>query len=300
MTDNKLDQILKQALAPEIDDSEIQIRRKVKTKKMNMKRIIAYGLAACIALTLIVFGGNLGRGLRTGGNTASGAETESSTADANVFAITVYAAELPEGTASGDATGIRSIAAGYGSHSFLDGRFTISGQNIDRVKVTIDKCELYTSVPIFSGDPDYEIAVNFEPGDNEFYEGVRKEGNPGDDPEEYYDHIKIVGPSYEGEYNEQMSFGISIPEELRITGDDDKVSFRKTIDQTDGAELTVEVTFRDGSTETQHYRLNTGKIFIPADEDGTLHWDQLTRFLTSEEETADTPFIYGYLMEKID
>jgi hypothetical protein len=90
MTENNLDQILKQALAPEIDDSEIQIQRKVSNKKMNRKRIIAYGLAACIALSLIAFGGNWGRGLRAGENTASVAETESGTANANVFAITAY------------------------------------------------------------------------------------------------------------------------------------------------------------------------------------------------------------------
>ena len=302
MTENNLDQILKQALAPEIDDSEIQIQRKVSNKKMNRKRIIAYGLAACIALSLIAFGGNWGRGLRAGENTASVAETESGTANANVFAITAYAAELPEGVKSGDVTGIRRVEAGYGNESFLDGRFFISGQNIERIKVTTDKCEIYTSVPVYSGDPDYENAAGFEPNDNEFYEEVFKEGDPGSDQLEleYYDHIRIVGESYEGEYNASMSVGISIPEELHIAGDDDKDSFWKSIDQADGAVLTVEATFLDGSTETHHYKLNTGKIYVPAEEDGTLHWDQLTRFLTSDEEKAGTPFIYGYLMEKMD
>ena len=37
MTDETLDQILKQALSPEIEDSEIQIQRKVVKKKMKMK-----------------------------------------------------------------------------------------------------------------------------------------------------------------------------------------------------------------------------------------------------------------------
>ena len=53
MTDERLEQILKQALATEIDDSEIQIRRKVRNSKMNMKKIIARGLVACAALTLV-------------------------------------------------------------------------------------------------------------------------------------------------------------------------------------------------------------------------------------------------------
>jgi hypothetical protein len=34
------------------------------------------------------------------------------------------------------------------------------------------------------------------------------------------------------------------------------------------------------------------------DHIGKLYWDQLTCFLISDEETADTPFIFGYLMEK--
>ncbi len=38
MTDERLDQILKQALTPEIDDSEIQIQRKVRNNKMKIKK----------------------------------------------------------------------------------------------------------------------------------------------------------------------------------------------------------------------------------------------------------------------
>ena len=37
MTDETLDQILKQALAPDIDASEVQIRRKAVIKKMSIK-----------------------------------------------------------------------------------------------------------------------------------------------------------------------------------------------------------------------------------------------------------------------
>ena len=39
MTDERLDQILKQALAPEISDAEIQIQRKVRNNNMKKKRI---------------------------------------------------------------------------------------------------------------------------------------------------------------------------------------------------------------------------------------------------------------------
>lgn len=109
-----------------------------------------------------------------------------------------------------------------------------------------------------------------------------------------------MGQSYDGEYNEQMYFGMSVPEELWSTKYDLKEAYHEDVDQVNGANLTIEVTFSDDSTETHHYRLSTGKIFIPADENGYLQRDNLTRFLTSEEETEETPYIYGYLMEKID
>jgi hypothetical protein len=59
MTDETLDQILKQALAPDIDASEVQIRRKAVIKKMSIKKIVASGLAACAVLSLVVTGGYL-------------------------------------------------------------------------------------------------------------------------------------------------------------------------------------------------------------------------------------------------
>ena len=68
MTDERLDQILKQALAPEINDSEIQIRRKVRNNKMSMKKIIVRGLVACAVLTLVMTGGYFSELLQTGGD----------------------------------------------------------------------------------------------------------------------------------------------------------------------------------------------------------------------------------------
>ena len=93
-----------------------------------------------------------------------------------------------------------------------------------------------------------------------------------------------------------MSFGMSVPKELWSTNDDLPAAYHEDVDQVNGATLTIEVTFLDDSTETHHYRLSTGKIFVPSDENGYLQWDNLTRFISSEDE----PYTYGYLMEKID
>lgn len=300
MTDKRLEQILNQALAPEINDSEIQIRRKVRNNKMSMKKIIAGGLVACAALTLVVTGGLFGGISKTEIAETANVNEETHVFSGNLFAITAYAAELPEGVTSGDVISLSRVETGRGDSLYLDGRFTISGQNIEKIKVTTDKCELYTSVPVYSGEPEYENALNaVADGQEEYYpvyEGEPEEGGH----IAYYDHSQIVGQSYEGEYNSQMYFGMSVPEELWSTNDDIKNGYYETIDQVNGATLTIEVTFSDDSTEIHHYRLNTGKIFVPTDENGYLQWDNLTRFLTSDEETSETPYSYGYLIDKID
>lgn len=56
MTDEKLDQILKQALAPEIDDTEIKVRRRRKVK-MRKSVKIGRGVAAALAAAIIGIGG---------------------------------------------------------------------------------------------------------------------------------------------------------------------------------------------------------------------------------------------------
>ena len=252
MTDERLEQILRQALVPEIDDSEIQVQKKVRNNKIKMKKIIKGGLLACAALALIV-----ARGF------ANGVQDVKS---GNFFAITAYAAELPEGVISGDVLTLSAFSAGYGSSEYLDGRFAISGQNIEKVKISTDKCNLYTVTSLDKGE----------------------------------EHLVIAGNTYEGAYNDNMSFGMSVPEELWSNNDNMQAASHEDIDQVNGAILTIEVTFADGSTEVHHYRLITGKIYVPADENGYLQWDNLTRFLTANENIEETPYTYGYLMEKID
>jgi len=254
MTDERLDQILKQALTQEIDDSEIQIQRKVRNNKMKIKKMIKGGLVACAVLALAVTGVFAGGG--------------QDVKNENLFVITAHAAELPEGVISGDVVTLSAFRAGYGSSKYLDGRFAISGQNIEKVKISTDKCNIYTVTSHYKDDTDYE-------------------------------HLVIEGNTYEGDYDDNLLFGMSVPEELWSNNDDIPAAFHEDIDQVNGAILTIEVTFSDGSIEVHHYRLNTGKIYVPADENGYLQWDNLTRFLTADE-YKEAPYIYGYLMEKID
>ena len=196
---------------------------------------------------------------------------------------------------------LSTAIAGYGGSDYLDGRFAISGNNIEKVRVETDKCNLYTVVPIYEGDPEYKKEYNIETFvDGEWYEMISDvpEDKRTDDIESmphHYEHLLIRGTSYEGAYNDKMSFGMSVPEELLSTNDDLQEGAHEDVDQVDGATITIEVTFKDGSTETHHYRLNTGKLYIPVDENGYHQLDNVTRFATDKEW-----YIYGYLMEKID
>lgn len=305
MTDEKLDQFLKQALSPEIEDSEIQIQRKVVNNKMKTKKkIITGALVACAALTFVVTGGYFSYLSKSGDDKTSNVTKAPTALTGNVFAITSNAAVLPEGFSSGDVINLSTSISGYGSSDYLDGRFAISGNNIQKVKVETDKCNLYTVVPIYEGDPEYKKAQNIETFlDGEWYEMISDvpEDKRSDDIESmshHYEHLLIRGTSYEGTYNDKMSFGMSVPEELWSTNDDLQAGFHEDVDQVDGATITIEVTFVDGSIETHHYKLKTGKIFIPVDENGYNQYDNLTRFATDKE--AKKGNIYGYLMEKID
>lgn len=302
MTDEKLDQILKQALSPEIEDSEIQ--RKVVNKKMKMKKVITRGLVVCVALTLVIAEGYFYYFSKSEEDKTANVTKEHTTLTGNLFAITSNAAELPEGISSGDVINLSTVIAGYATPDYLDGRFAISGQNIEKIKIETDKCNLYTVLPIYEGDPEYEKVQSVDTIlEGEAYEMIADvpEGEWTDDTESiphHYEHLVIRGTSYEGAYNEKMSFGMSVPEELWSTTDDLQEAFHEDIDQVNGATLTIEATFVDGSIETHHYKLKTGKIFIPVDENGYNQYDNLTRFATDKE--AQKSNIYGYLMEKID
>jgi hypothetical protein len=313
MTDERLNQILKESLAPEIDGDEIKVRMAGRKRRHMVRRFAVCGLAAC-AIVFGIFTGlhfeitpqyenseDIAANAESIGAYAEDPDTnaESGTKHRNMFAITAYASELPEDIVSGEFTGLGFAESDWGSSRFMSERFAVSGHNIEKVRVSTDTCELYTVVPVHIGDPEYEEAMSAGPTEMEEYCPIAAYTPEGERYTEY-EHVKVVGSSYEGTYNEQMQFGMSVPEELWSTNEDPKESAHEDIDRLDGAVLTVEITFADGSKEEHHYRLNTGKIYVPIDEEGRCLWDQLTRFLTEEESLGQTPYAYGYLMEIVD
>lgn len=242
----------------------------------------------------------------------SDAGTVSSALGKNLFAITAYAAELPEGITSGDVVGLSMVSAVYGSAEYLDGRFMISGQNIEKIRISTDKCNLYTATLIYKGDAEYTKAQEAEASGTGEYVRITDAPLNSDETDTsdeaaasgsdayHYEHLEVAGSTYEGVYNDHTQFGMSVPKEQWSTSKEDQQNYHENVDQVNGATLTIEVSFSDGTSETHHYRVNVGKIFVPEGKDGYLQWDNLTRFLTAEEEAGETPNVYGYLLERMD
>ena len=294
MTDDRLDQILKQALAPEIDDSEIQVRRKKREHKMNMRKILAGSLVACAALAMVVAGANFNIF-----NTKRGSGDIASNSAGNMFAITARAAELSGDVNSGDVMSMYNEIT-YGTGGFTPQTFAISGENIAKIKLSTDKCELYKVTHVYPEDSQFDKAQRMEVGEDTDYVAVYNK-----EPEEggvvmSFDYLEAVGNTYEGDYNSDVLFGMYIPDELQSTNSDLQASFREDVDQLSDATVTIEVTYTDGNVEVHHYTLNVGKILVPTDEEGNCQYDKLSRFLTPEEEKQETNNIYGYLPVRID
>lgn len=308
-----------------IDDEVIYRNGKVNkvgNTRIRSRKPLYRILAACAAVAVIFSGVNVLRPLeKLGHNTGLGESnievannntvTDSPIqATRNMFVITANAAEpvndIQNGTiSSGDVMGLSSVSAGYGSALYLDQRLAISGENIEKVRISTDKCNIYSVTPVYEGDPDFIKAQNNDVSVNEEYVMIADVDDDFDEETStevtpyHFDHIVIEGNSYEGAYNNNMAFGMSVPEELWSKSNDDAQYHYENVDQVNGATITIAVTYTDGSVEEHHYCLNTGKIFVPV-KDGYNDWNNLTRFLTAEEESAGEGYTYGYLMTKID
>ena len=188
----------------------------------------------------------------------------------------------------------------------------ISGQNIEKIKISTDKCNLYTATLIYKGDAEYTKAQEAEANGTGEYVRITDAPLNSDETDTsdeavasgsdayHYEHLEVAGSTYEDVYNDHTQFGLSVPKEQWSTSKDDQQNYHENVDQVNGATLTIEVSFSDGTSETHHYRVNVGKIFVPEGKDGYLQWDNLTRFLTAEEESGETPNVYGYLLERMD
>lgn len=145
MTDEKLNQILQQALTPDVQDEDIHFYKRV--RKNKMKNILKAGIAiaACAALVLTVnvsgiFGGNA-----TSSSDQPGVESE--VTNNNPFVLTCFAEELDEGvqvpvSLAGDVYYGSGLCGGEDGNTVsyvIGAKFACEGEDIESISYRINK-----------------------------------------------------------------------------------------------------------------------------------------------------------------
>jgi hypothetical protein len=195
-----------------------------------------------------------------------------------------------------------------GTQYFPGCEFLVGGDNIRSVSLQIDRGGLYTVAAETMTDlearekckeltqnADY-IAENYKTTDYEIDETNASE----DDSVVTFYTKTYVGQTLTLEGGEEMQerVGFYLPDEA-FSDEDEAVDLRqathKSLDYLNGAVLSLEVTFSDGTEENYSYRLDTGKIKYSY-EGGEGH--TLPEFL-SDEEAQDQPYLYGILMTDV-
>lgn len=234
----------------------------------------------------------------------------------NFFVLTAKAAELSEEemdqAVSGNVVGLTSESSVMGMcGAYVFNRFYLSGANIEKVKLSVDKNELYSSKDIYENDADWvteeEVSkCRSNPYTDEGYYNIimdqkvmRESGHR--EWQYHYEYWHMEGSVYEADYNKNISYGFFVPDAIDYRNDDPCGYAWDVIDMTEGTILTIGVTYDDGEYEEHHYQVKVGKIALGDDLDGDMYSDRLERFLTPEEEASDyAPFEYGCLLEQID
>ncbi len=254
--------------------------------------------AVCAACALALVAGSVTLGPIGGGeSSADGAPVTALPAFS--FGLTAYAADTGERYEANANGGLAFSTSGQGSWSAEDGHYTgclfqVAGENIQTISLAIDREALYRSRTL-TDLPGEEVQKYLEaeasgteyqlPGGGDVIAAVYSEGE--EDPLTL-EVVTDLGASVTEVYDPEARYGFLIPD----TGDidwegDPRAANQESIDQLDGARLTVTVTFTDGTEQTKTYTLSTGRLKVEYDANspgGTL-LPQLAG--------DDDPWIYG-------
>ena len=204
------------------------------------------------------------------------------------FGLTAYAADLGQ-TISPNANGGLALLSGSGIWNPRQGDFTgclfqVTGENIQKVSLSVDRGGLYRS-ETRRGLTDDQVQALWKAEENgeltcNVY-GTDEDALPD------ADIMTALGSEATEDYDPAASYGFWVPpEELSKESDDMRQDMWNAIDTFDGAHLTVEVTFADGGTQSRTYTLSTGRLRTEQYENGT--WTVLPQLAGDEE-----AFVYG-------
>lgn len=204
------------------------------------------------------------------------------------FGLTAYAADLGQ-TISPNANGGLALLSGSGIWNPRQGDFTgclfqVTGENIQKVSLSVDRGGLYRSETrrgltddqvqaLWKAEENGELTCNVYGADEDALPDA--------------DIMTALGSEATEDYDPAASYGFWVPpEELSKESDDMRQDMWNAIDTFDGAHLTVEVTFADGGTQSRTYTLSTGRLRTEQYENGT--WTVLPQLAGDEE-----AFVYG-------
>ena len=292
------------------------VQKKVPGRKRIVRYTAAFAAAAAV-LTLCVAVPNMGK--RNGGNdglsTAITSEAPVKLEKVEPKAKNSFSLSTCEYSLNGDKMSMKTVEPVDGKIKFEMAPeagqpytgcvFSISGENIKEVSISLDKGELYSADPVedMSVEELQNLIDNIPPEEQweESYE-CTYEGSADLKYANNIYHVKRLGSTVSEEYNSDRLYGLYAAKEVTgeeddIDPDDDlKAERYQMIDSFDDANLSVDVTYEDGSSDSVTYTLLSGKIKLIPGEDGSLYENGMIR-MEYEFTNGDDPYMYGILGE---
>ena len=281
MTDERLNQILKQALTPEIPENEIMVKKK---GRRNMKKIVKSVVAVAACCALVIAGG-----------AAIGHFGEK---ESNPFTVHVMAKELKEGEPVyiGEYT-----SNSYGLTGWVDGKvgyivtmpLTCEGKNIESVTYRIKNAAfsfLETGDSIIVDSEKYDgdtTEIGFDGAKEELLEGASSGSN----------YISSYTVNYEKQTSDTTWINICGNHELSeqeyksACGEYDAEKTAKMFDKLlEDVVITCTVNFKDGTTSTKDVVIGAQtmtqeayeKVSSDCEEQGESMGDEVFSYLKFE------------------
>ncbi|MBP5192058.1 MAG: hypothetical protein J6Z74_01800 [Eubacterium sp.] len=206
-------------------------------------------------------------------------EDTSLTIEKHQFTLTCASAKTAVFASEGDTTAdygfnvpIWKTYGTSGDLNFTRMLFTIEGEDISSVHVSIDKCALYLQEAT-NADTAHFMSGEGTPEELGLSEITNTETWTFYDPFgtiESVDTVKVVGNDYSCNYSPNQKFGFYIPPEKQLevlsnetieaTGYYDWTYYDELVNLLRDAKLTIEVTFKDGSVVKEVYNVHPGNL----------------------------------------
>ena len=210
------------------------------------------------------------------------------------FGLTAYAADTGEHTAPNANGALAFRTGGEGSWSESGGYYTgclfqVTGENIAAVSLSIDRGGLYRC----------RMRTDLTEEEMTAYRQAMAEGtlvpaaiSQAEDGTWYMPEMALLGSEAAEDYDPEASYGFWVQgADASAWQSDMRAASQESIDQLDGARLTVEITFTDGSTQSKTYTLSTGRLRYA--QDGDNPGGTLLPQLAGDNE----PYVYGVYAE---